>query len=303
MNFNKVKRQELRKVDDIFSNGKPSAGDIQEIPLQQLRVFEEHPFSVRKDREMDALIASISENGVMNPIIVRPVENGYEILSGHRRSFAAQAIGMETIPALVREIDDDEAVILMVDSNLQREFILPSEKARAYKMRMEAMKRQAGRRPKDAKDTDSLVGRESRDILAAEIGESAIQIQRYIRLNNLIDGLLKEVDAGKVPLNAGVALSYLDEEAQTYVLAGYRQGDFALTLNTANSIKQAAKEGTLMLLLKEFYDSRQKKKEPTQKPVVVRMNASLYQKYFPTQSPKEAMAIIEKALEAYFEKQ
>jgi ParB family chromosome partitioning protein len=209
---------------------------------------------------------------------------------------------METIPALVREIDDDAAVILMVDSNLQREFILPSEKARAYKMRMEAMKRQAGRRPKDAKETDSLVGKETRDILAEELGESAIQIQRYIRLNNLIDSLLNEVDVGKIPLNAGVALSYLDEEQQTYVLAGYRQGDFVLNLNTANAIKQAAKEGTLMALLKDFYDARQKKKEPVQKPVVVRMDAGLYQKYFPTQSSKEAMAIIEKALQAYFEK-
>ena len=299
MNFNKVKRQELRRIDEVFSNGKEPEGDVREIPLRQLRVFEKHPFSVREDREMSALIASDAENGVLMPIIVRPNQDGYEILSGHRRTFAARSLGMETIPAIVKEIDDDEAVILMVDSNLQREFILPSEKAKAYKMRMEAMKRQAGRRPKDAQTP--AVGKESREILAEEIGESAIQIQRYIRLNSLIDELLQEVHLGRIPLNAGVSLSHLDPNEQKKVFDGYLRGEFPLTLNIANTIKEMAKAGALDSFLEDYRKKKEKKELPVKKPVAVRLDADLYQKYFSSMKPKEALEIIEKALQAYFQ--
>ncbi len=304
MKFNPDARQRLRPVDDIF--GKQSFADsIRQLPVAQLHDFANHPFSVRNDEEMAALTESIRENGILNPILVRPARGGgYEILAGHRRTSAARQLGMKEVPALVRELDDDAATILMVDSNLQREKILPSEKAAAYKLRMEAMKRQAGR-PKNSAQIERNFGdgenKESRAQLSEQTGESSGQIQRYIRLNYLNRTLLDAVDKGEIPMNSGVALSYLSEAEQALVLNAYKTGALKLTLAKANELKDASRLGTLETMLK-VEAAPDVSREKKVRPVEIRMNPETYRKFFGERKPREVLPVIEQALTEFFEK-
>ena len=301
MKFNPDARQRLRPVDDIFGS-RELTDAVKQIPVSQLRDFAGHPFSVRDDEEMAALVDSIRENGILNPILVRPSKDGgYEIMAGHRRTHAARTLGMREVPVLVRELDDDAATILMVDSNLQREKILPSEKAAAYKLRMEAMKRQAGRPKNNSVQVErNWTGKESRDQLAEQTGESTGQIQRYIRLNYLHRGLLDDVDSGKLPLNAGVALSYLPDNEQELVLEAYRTGRVVLTLAKANELKDASRMGTLPSLLSLTEENVSREKKP--RPVEIRMDPAVYRKFFGDRKPRDVLPVIEQALAEFFEK-
>lgn len=219
----------LRSYDDIFSTDESRAEaqqeKVQEIPLSELHPFEGHPFRVVDDEDMAKTVESIRDYGVLTPAIVRPDPNGgYEIISGHRRHHASELAGKETMPAIVRDMDDDAAVILMVDSNLQRETILPSERAFAYKMKLDAIKHQGER-------TDLTCGQvahklKSREIVANEAGESEKQVRRYIRLTELIPELLDMVDTGQIKFNPAVELSYLAKEEQKDFLSAM---DYAQT--------------------------------------------------------------------------
>lgn len=190
---------------------------VVQIPISQIRDFPEHPYKVKDDESMNELVDSIMQRGLIQPVIIRPTEDGnYEMVSGHRRKRAFEITGIKHIPARVKEMTRDEAILAMVDSNLQREVILPSEKAFAYKMRLEALKRQAGRPAKDNSDPSgpNLIGTRSNTELAQEVNESETQIKRYIRLTNLIPDLLELVDEGRIAMRPAVEISYLPEEAQ-----------------------------------------------------------------------------------------
>ena len=210
------------------------------ISINKIRPFEGHPYKILDNEEMDSLIESVQENGVMTPLIVRPLEgtrDEYEIISGHRRYHAAQKAGLTELPVIIRAVSRDEAAIMLVDSNLHREHILPSEKAFAYKMKMEAMKRQ-GRR---SDLTSSQVGTKLRtdEQIAQESGESRNQIQRYIRLTNLIPGLLDLMDEGKIALSVGVELSYLSETVQRELLEIIQREDCTPSYSQANRLHKA----------------------------------------------------------------
>ena len=216
---------------------------IIDLPLDELQPFKDHPFRVTQDGEMNELLRSIHERGIISPCLVRPKpEGGYEIISGHRRKAACEMLGWDTIPAIVREMDDDTAVITMVDSNQQRENLLPSEKAFAYKMKLEALKRKAGR-PKE--NSVQLGLNFSRTELAKQSNESETQIQRYIRLTNLIPDLLKLVDDGCIALTPAVELSYLPEELQEALLDACGMQDCTPSLSQAVKLRRMAQEGTL----------------------------------------------------------
>jgi parB-like partition proteins len=215
----------LPTLDDLFSTQElrddAKLSKIRDIPLELIDDFPDHPFKVKLDEDMMQLVESVKERGIITPVTLRPKEDGrYEIVSGHRRKKACELAGFETVKAEVREMTRDEAIILMVESNFQRSQILPSEKAFAYKMRLEAMKRQAGRPSKDnsAPVVQNFDGKTTREIVAAESGESHEQVRRYIRLTNLVPELLDLVDEGKIKMRPAVELSYLDEDSQRAVV-------------------------------------------------------------------------------------
>ena len=215
----------LTGYDELFMNDtermETKLPHIYDIPLELIDDFPDHPFKVRDDEDMMQLVESVKERGIITPVALRPKEDGrYEIVSGHRRKKACELAGFETVKAEVREMTRDEAIILMVESNFQRSQILPSEKAFAYKMRLEAMKRQAGRPSKDnsAPLVQNFDGKTTREIVAAESGESHEQVRRYIRLTNLVPELLDLVDEGKIKMRPAVELSYLDEDSQRAVV-------------------------------------------------------------------------------------
>ena len=203
----------LKSYDSIFqSEEQRNTEEIKPVPISELKPFTEQPFKVKLDEDMDTLVESIKQCGVRTPVIARPhKDGGYEILSGHRRVKACELAGITDIPVVVKNLDDDTATILLVDSNLQREHILPSEKAFAYQMKLEAMKRKAGRPSKENSDQIGLnfQGKQSSEILGEQVGESKNQIQRYIRLTNLIDPILDMVDNNQIAMNAAVEISYL----------------------------------------------------------------------------------------------
>lgn len=237
----------LTSYDDIFetdeSRAEKQLEHVQNIPINQLVPFKDHPFKVVDDEAMLRTTESIAQYGVLTPLIARPLEDGgYEIISGHRRAHAAELAGLTEVPVLVRQMDDDAATVLMVDSNLQRENILPSERAFAYKMKMDAMKRQAGR---PSKENVSQVGTQKRtdQIMAEELGESRNQIQRYIRLTNLIPELLELVDQKQISFNPAVELSYLAPEEQETFLAAMEEVQAAPSLSQAQRLKKLAQEG------------------------------------------------------------
>ncbi len=226
----------LTSYDELLLGSEPIEF-IQKIQIDKLIHFQNHPFRIKEDEEMEKLVQSIAEKGVVVPAIARAIDNGYyELISGHRRRYACMKLGIDTMPVIVRQLDDDEAVIAMVDSNVQREHILPSERAFSYKMKLEAMKRQAGRPKNNSTQLgQNLKGKFSVEILAEETGESRNQIQRYIRLTKLIPELLQMVDDNRLKFNTGVELSYLEAEEQISL------HKFMERLNVIPSLEQASK--------------------------------------------------------------
>ena len=214
----------LQSVDELL--GVPEIAGTQEIELGRIHSFPNHPFKVLDDEKMDTLVESIRENGILNPVIVRPDKNGdYEMISGHRRLHAAGIVGLNKVPAIVNEMSDDEAIIKMVDANIQREEILPSEKAYAYKMKLEAMKRSAGRPTKENACQSGTHLRSDQE-LASQVGESARSIQRYIRLTYLVPELLEMIDLKKLQFVMAVDISYFDEQIQNWICEYIKDNGF-----------------------------------------------------------------------------
>ena len=259
--------------------------EIKYLNVNELKPFEEHPFKVRIDEEMDELVDSIKENGVVSPIIARPhKDGGYEIISGHRRAKACEILQLEQAPVIVKDIDDDTAVILVVDSNLNRENILPSEKAFAYQMKLEAIKRKAGRPTKDnlCQVGTDLVGVRSDELVAENTDDSARQVQRYIRLTNLIDPLLTMVDEKQIAMTAAVELSYLGSKEQAQVMEIIDAEATAPAIAQAIKIHNFSKEGKLSPAVIESI--MQEEKSPKRK---VTISEDKINRYFPKNYTKE----------------
>lgn len=238
----------LKGLDDLFSTKENRQEEqreqVQQIPIDALHPFTNHPFKVLDDEAMTRTVESIAQYGVLAPLIARPrPEGGYEIISGHRRQYAAKLAGLDTLPVIVRQMSDDAAVILMVDSNLQREHILPSERTFAYKMKLDALKNQGAR----SDLTSSQVGMklQALDIVGQEAGDSRNQVHRFIRLTNLIPELLDLVDEKKISFNPAVELSYLDEAQQRDFLQAMDETQNAPSLSQAQRMKKLAQEGKL----------------------------------------------------------
>ena len=236
-------------LDDLFKTDEGRrTEEIKPISVTELKPFSEQPFKVLEDESMNELVESIKQSGVLSPIVARPhPEGGYEILSGHRRVRACEIAGIEEVPVVVKDLDDDTAIILLVDSNLQREHILPSEKAYAYQMKLEAMKRKAGR---PTKENSAQIGlnfenKQSSEVLAQQVGESRNQIQRYIRLTNLIEPILDMVDNKEIAMNAAVELSYLGSKAQSEVFDAMEREDTSPSIDQARKIRRFSEEGRL----------------------------------------------------------
>ena len=266
------------------------------MPLSELHPFEGHPFKVLDDELMEQTVESIKQIGIVSPLIVRTdPEGGYEILSGHRRLHAAELAGLETVPVIVKEMDDDAAVIFMVDSNLQRENILPSERAFSYKMKLEAMRRTAGR---PSKENVSQVGTQKRSdqIMAEEIGESRNQIQRFIRLTNLIPEILAMVDEKKIAFNPAVELSYLKPEEQKDFLEAMDYAQASPSLSQAQRLKKLSQEGNCTLEAMCEVMNEVKKDELDH----VTIKNDVLRKYFPkSYTPKQMQDTIIKLLEQW----
>ena len=296
----------LKGADDIFSTEESrqeqQREQVQQIPIGELLPFKNHPFKVLDDESMQRTVESVEQYGVLSPLIARPrPEGGYEIISGHRRQHAAQLAGLDTLPVIVRQMDDDAAVLLMVDSNLQRETILPSERAFAYKMKLEAMKHQAGR---PTQDNYSQVGNNfgtlSSEEMAEELGTSKNQIFRYIRLTNLVPELLDMVDEKKIAFNPAVELSYLDESQQRDFLEAMNDTQNAPSLSQAQRLKKLAQEGHFSYDV-AFAVMGEEKKDELDKVVI--KNDTL-RKYFPrSYTPKQMEDTIIKLLEQWQRKQ
>ena len=296
----------LKGADDIFSTEESrqeqQREQVQQIPIGELLPFKNHPFKVLDDESMQRTVESVEQYGVLSPLIARPrSEGGYEIISGHRRQHAAQLAGLDALPVIVRQMDDDAAVLLMVDSNLQRETILPSERAFAYKMKLEAMKHQAGR---PTQDNYSQVGNNfgalSSEEMAEELGTSKNQIFRYIRLTNLVPELLDMVDEKKISFNPAVELSYLDTNQQRDFLEAMNDTQNAPSLSQAQRLKKLAQEGHFSYDV-AFAVMGEEKKDELDKVVI--KNDTL-RKYFPrSYTPKQMEATIIKLLEQWQRKQ
>lgn len=292
----------LSSYDDIFSTEQdrtaPVTEEIRSVPLSQLHPFKDHPFKVLDDDAMSETVESVKQIGVVVPLIARPAEDGYEIVSGHRRHHAAELAGLETVPVIVREMDDDSAVIFMVDSNLQRENILPSEKALAYKMKMEAIKRQGERRDLTSSQVETKLPRADEQI-AMESGESRAQVQRYIRLTNLIPEVLDMVDQKQIAFNPAVELSYLKPEEQQDFLEAIDMTQTAPSLSQAQRIKKLSQEGACTA------DAICDVMSEAKKPEVGRLTFSTdsLRKYFPkSYTAKQMEETIIRLLEQYMKK-
>lgn len=242
---------QLPSLDYLFSTEEErqeaKLEKVQNIPLEELHPFREHPFGVREDAEMQKLAESIREYGVLSPVLARPrTEGGYELIAGHRRQYASRLAGLETLPVIVRELDDEAATILMVDSNCQREHVLPMEKARAYRMKLEAIKRQGERRDLTYGQVGHKpVGIKSRELIADNTAESGRTIQRYIRLNDLIPPLQALVDEGELKFNPAVELSYLSPQEQTEFFDYIDSMRCTPSLSQAQKLKAASRDGLL----------------------------------------------------------
>ena len=293
----------LASVDDLFQSSEmeepESAGQPVQLPVEKLHGFRLHPFHVKQDEEMDKLVQSVQEHGVLMPVLVRPDGEEYEIVSGHRRVEACRIAGIEEVPVTIRELDDETATILMVDSNLrQREKLLPSEKAFAYKMKLDAIKKQSGTR------TDLTSGqvdqrlKTSRDSIAESSEDSSKQIARFIRLTYLIPSFLDLVDAGKIAFNPAVSISYLLETDQANVLKFMQNEDISLSQKQADRLKQFSAEGKLSLPVIEAIMGEEK---PQKEKISIRTDR-LRQYFAVNVTTTEMEETIIKALEAYLHK-
>ena len=293
----------LKGLDDLFSTEENRQEEqreqVQQIPIDVLHPFTNHPFKVLDDEAMTRTVESIAQYGVLAPLIARPrPEGGYEIISGHRRQHAAQLAGLETLPVIVREMTDDAAVILMVDSNLQREHILPSERAFAYKMKLEALKNQGAR----SDLTSSQIGTKLRadEKVAQDSGESRNQIQRFIRLTNLIPELLDMVDEKKISFNPAVELSYLDESQQRAFLEAMDGTQNAPSVSQAQQLKKMAQCGEFTY--EKAFDILGQEKKSEQDTVTIKND--ILRKYFPrSYTPKQMEEKIIQLLDAWQKKQ
>ena len=293
----------LKGADDIFSTEESrqeqQREQVQQIPIGELFPFKNHPFKVLDDESMQRTVESVEQYGVLSPLIVRPrPEGGYEIISGHRRQHAAQLAGLETLPVIVRNMDDDAAVLLMVDSNLQRENILPSERAFAYKMKLEALKNQGAR--SDLTSTQLVSKLRSNEQLGAENNQSRETVRRFIRLTNLVPELLDMVDEKKIAFNPAVELSYLDESQQRDFLEAMNDTQNAPSLSQAQRLKRLAQEGHFSYDV-AFAVMGEEKKDELDKVVI--KNDTL-RKYFPRSfTPKQMEDTIIKLLDQWQRKQ
>ena len=294
----------LKGADDIFSTEESrqeqQREQVQQIPIGELFPFKNHPFKVLDDESMQRTVESVEQYGVLSPLIVRPrPEGGYEIISGHRRQHAAQLAGLDALPVIVRQMDDDAAVLLMVDSNLQRENILPSERAFAYKMKLEAIKNQGAR---SDLTSGQIVQKPKLSIerVAEDAGEGYKTVQRFIRLTNLIPELLDMVDEKKIAFNPAVELSYLDESQQRDFLEAMQDTQNAPSLSQAQRLKKLAQEGHFSYDV-AFAVMGEEKKDELDKVVI--KNDTL-RKYFPrSYTPKQMEDTIIKLLEQWQRKQ
>ena len=293
----------LTSYDEIFSTEESRADErrekVTEIPLSQLHPFRNHPFKVQDDERMADTAESIREYGVLVPAIVRPrEEGGYEIVAGHRRKRGCEIAGLDTMPVIVRDLDDDAATIIMVDSNIQRESLLPSERAFAYKMKLDAMKRKAGRPSKEnaGQLAPNFDKRRSNVILAEQAGESVKQIQRFIRLTNLIPELLDMVDNRKIAFNPAVELSYLRQDEQTELLDAMDSEQATPSLSQAQRLKKFSQEGRLSIDVMRAIMSEEKKSDLDR----VTLSSEKLSKYFPKSwTPAQMENQIIKLLESW----
>ena len=292
----------LKGADDIFSTEESrqeqQREQVQQIPIGELFPFKNHPFKVLDDESMQRTVESVEQYGVLSPLIARPrPEGGYEIISGHRRQHAAQLAGLDTLPVIVRQMDDDAAVLLMVDSNLQRENILPSERAFAYKMKLEALKNQGARSDLTSAQVAPKLSTEK---IGEEVGMSKDNVKRYIRLTNLVPELLDMVDEKKIAFNPAVELSYLDEAQQRDFLEAMNDTQNAPSLSQAQRLKKLAQEGHFSYDV-AFAVMGEEKKDELDKVVI--KNDTL-RKYFPrSYTPKQMEDTIIKLLEQWQRKQ
>ena len=293
----------LKGADDIFSTEESrqeqQREQVQQIPIGELFPFKNHPFKVLDDESMQRTVESVEQYGVLSPLIARPrPEGGYEIISGHRRQHAAQLAGLDALPVIVRNMDDDAAVLLMVDSNLQRENILPSERAFAYKMKLEALKNQGAR--SDLTSTQLVSKLRSNEQLGAENNQSRETVRRFIRLTNLVPELLDMVDEKKIAFNPAVELSYLDESQQRGFLEAMNDTQNAPSLSQAQRLKRLAQEGHFSYDV-AFAVMGEEKKDALDKVVI--KNDTL-RKYFPRSfTPKQMEDTIIKLLDQWQRKQ
>lgn len=275
---------------------------VQQIPLSEIRPFKNHPFKVTDDELMQQTIDSIMQVGVLNPAIIRPApEGGYEMVAGHRRLHAADLAGMKTIPAIVRNLDDDEAVILMVDSNLQRETISPMERAQAYKMKLEALKHQGKRVDLEGKSTSTQIAQKlSVEKVAAEAGTSRDQVRRYIRLTELLPEVQKKVDSKEIAFSPAVELSYLTHDEQKQFLDAMDYSQNTPSLSQAQRLKKLSREGKCTQEAMRSIMSEEKKEEQER----ITLSSDTLRKYFPrSYTPLQMQQTIIKLLEQWQKKQ
>ena len=295
----------LSSYDEIFtteeSRTESQQEHVQMIPLSELHPFEGHPFRVVDDEEMQKTVESVKQYGVLTPAIARPdPDGGYEIISGHRRLRASELAGLDKLPVIVREMDDDEAIIYMVDSNLQREHILPSERAFAYKMKLDAIKHQGERRDITSGQVDpKLIGKRSNQIVADDAGESVKQVQRYIRLTELIPEIRDMVDEKKIAFNPAVELSYLKPEEQREFLDAMDYAQAAPSLSQAQRLKKLSQEGDCKLDAMCEVMNEVKKDDMT----TITIPHDVLRKYFPkSYTPQQMQDVIVKLLDQWQKK-
>ncbi len=297
---------ELKSVDDLFATEEiredAQREKVQNIPLGELHPFRNHPFKVKDDAAMQDTVDSVREYGVLVPAIARPdPSGGYELIAGHRRHHASELAGKETMPVIIRDLDDDAATIIMVDSNLQREELLPSERAFAYKMKLDAMKRQAGRPMKENRDQvgHNFSGKRTVELIAENAPDSRNQIQRYIRLTELIPELLDMVDERKIAFNPAVELSYLKKEEQTLLLEAMDSEQATPSLSQAQRLKKFSLQKMLSLDVMRAVMSEEKKTDLDR----VTLKNETLRRYFPkSYTPKQMEDTIIKLLEGWYKK-
>ena len=291
----------LKSVDDIFQTEENRADAqrerVQEIPLDQLKPFKNHPFKVRDDQRMLDTVDSIREYGVLVPAIARPdPEGGYELISGHRRKRGCEMAGLQTMPVIIRDLDDDAAVLVMVDSNIQREELLPSERAFAYRMKLEAIERVKGRPKKVGQVVPDFQGKRSTEIVADGTGESYKQVQRYIRLTELIPELLDMVDERKLAFNPAVEVSYLKQDEQRMLLEAMDAEQTTPSLSQAQRLKKFSQDGKLTEEAMSAIMSEEKKSEMDK----VTLRSDTLHKYFPkSYTPKQMEQTIIRLLDVW----